>query len=967
MARVGPDGKPKKKKPEKEFPKNNQMIVVPGGFNPQRYYNKSEVDTKIAQSSGTPGGSNQYVQFNSNGVFGGSNQFQFDGTKVLVNFIENVTPGNDLNFEVKTRLAAGEQGNNLTFTSGSAAAVGVGGAGGAIQFSAGSAQGSGNNHGGDIEFYLGEPTGTGAKGIVKFMDFDATVLATITKDSVVGGLISSNYFRNLELGQHLNFEALSATAQGAQGDSVGFSAGHGGNTGTGGPGGTIDIATGSARGSGNNNGGDYGIFLGAGTGSGLDGRITIQVESAFRATLHLDSLTADRIYAFPDVAGTLMLGAASATDNAIARFDGTTGKLIQNSVATIDDAGGIATTIANGGNSVALTLTQNDTTNNPRALVINNTTSGDAIEINSTQASAIAMDINTATTSANVFDITNTGVLAASGTRALMRLDMQNASASAFLLYLDNDGSGTTLQINDTLASKTNGSLIVTSVGDNWGIDIDKDITNANTSRGSLRIDQKSVVNDAATYTKTVAAVQITSGVTETSGTITDSAIVLDINQTHADATGNVVDIDNDGVGIGLNIRQDGTPGAGLAALLVDNNGGGRSLYVRQDGAIAANERGFFVLSDNVDQTNSGARLVEFKLDRTGDTADLLYLQQDGIGRGIFLDHNSSGIGLQIDQDANSASSATGISLDVDNAGAGDAIGMDMSTITSAAGANAIGLRIAAPSGATNNYALQLSSTAGTAAGGITFGTDVNLYRSAADTLQTDDQFSIFNHPGVTGFKIMTGGATINQAAFMNTGASGSGAGAGMIGYSNDGAALASGDRLGFFLLGGSTNASNSLSHAVGMTGFTTEAWGAGTTGGELRFEVTANGTSSRGVVLTIQNDGKLAFGSAVDTNLYRSAANTLKTDDSFIVGGDLTITDAKNIILDTTTGTKIANSTSQKLGFWNATPIVQPTTAIAAATFVTNTSLIANDTATFDGYTIGQVVKALRNVGLLA
>ena len=34
-----------------------------------------------------------------------------------------------------------------------------------------------------------------------------------------------------------------------------------------------------------------------------------------------------------------------------------------------------------------------------------------------------------------------------------------------------------------------------------------------------------------------------------------------------------------------------------------------------------------------------------------------------------------------------------------------------------------------------------------------------------------------------------------------------------------------------------------------------------------------------------------------------------------------------------------------------------------AAATFVTNTSLIANDTATFDGYTLGQAVKALRNI----
>ena len=37
------------------------------------------------------------------------------------------------------------------------------------------------------------------------------------------------------------------------------------------------------------------------------------------------------------------------------------------------------------------------------------------------------------------------------------------------------------------------------------------------------------------------------------------------------------------------------------------------------------------------------------------------------------------------------------------------------------------------------------------------------------------------------------------------------------------------------------------------------------------------------------------------------------------------TIGDANNISIGTTTGTKIATSTTQKLGFWNATPIVQP------------------------------------------
>jgi hypothetical protein len=79
------------------------------------------------------------------------------------------------------------------------------------------------------------------------------------------------------------------------------------------------------------------------------------------------------------------------------------------------------------------------------------------------------------------------------------------------------------------------------------------------------------------------------------------------------------------------------------------------------------------------------------------------------------------------------------------------------------------------------------------------------------------------------------------------------------------------------------------------------------------------------------------------------------------------TFGDATNIVLNTGTGTKIGTAAAQKLGFWNQAPIAQPTTAVAAATFVTNTSLIADDSATFDGYTLGQVVKALRNAGLLA
>lgn len=82
---------------------------------------------------------------------------------------------------------------------------------------------------------------------------------------------------------------------------------------------------------------------------------------------------------------------------------------------------------------------------------------------------------------------------------------------------------------------------------------------------------------------------------------------------------------------------------------------------------------------------------------------------------------------------------------------------------------------------------------------------------------------------------------------------------------------------------------------------------------------------------------------------------------------GTLTMGNGSNVILNTSTGTKIGTATNQKLGFWNATAIVQPTTAVAAATFVAGVGTPVNDVSTFDGYTLKQIVKALRNAGLLA
>lgn len=60
------------------------------------------------------------------------------------------------------------------------------------------------------------------------------------------------------------------------------------------------------------------------------------------------------------------------------------------------------------------------------------------------------------------------------------------------------------------------------------------------------------------------------------------------------------------------------------------------------------------------------------------------------------------------------------------------------------------------------------------------------------------------------------------------------------------------------------------------------------------------------------------------------------------------------------------ASGTVSMLGFFGVAAIARPTNAIAAAAFVANTSGIANDTATWGGYTVGQVVTALKNLGFL-
>jgi len=126
-----------------------------------------------------------------------------------------------------------------------------------------------------------------------------------------------------------------------------------------------------------------------------------------------------------------------------------------------------------------------------------------------------------------------------------------------------------------------------------------------------------------------------------------------------------------------------------------------------------------------------------------------------------------------------------------------------------------------------------------------------------------------------------------------------------------------------------------------------------------LQLDSMTSATNNTGIVIGTATTG--------NWGIYQSTTTDNYFGGSITAANGITFADAKNIVFNTTTGTKIGTATGQKLGFWNATPVIQPTTAVTAATFAANTSGIVDDSATWDGYTIGQVVKALRNIGALA
>ena len=114
---------------------------------------------------------------------------------------------------------------------------------------------------------------------------------------------------------------------------------------------------------------------------------------------------------------------------------------------------------------------------------------------------------------------------------------------------------------------------------------------------------------------------------------------------------------------------------------------------------------------------------------------------------------------------------------------------------------------------------------------------------------------------------------------------------------------------------------------------------GSGTAG--VDYQVKFDGESNDGVITWQEDEDYFKFGDDIlmngeekaqfrDTAVFINSADDGHLDldaDTSIDLNALVDISAQNIKTDTTTGTKIGTATSQKLGFFNATPVDQPAT----------------------------------------
>lgn len=106
----------------------------------------------------------------------------------------------------------------------------------------------------------------------------------------------------------------------------------------------------------------------------------------------------------------------------------------------------------------------------------------------------------------------------------------------------------------------------------------------------------------------------------------------------------------------------------------------------------------------------------------------------------------------------------------------------------------------------------------------------------------------------------------------------------------------------------------------------------------------------------------KKAIGESAGARLAASLDTYFLAKTGGTMAATLALAEAANIAAGTATGTKIGTATTQKLGFWNATPVIQQASAAQAAV-TPSTDLTGADTVSAAGVLAAiQAVETLAN-----
>jgi hypothetical protein len=205
---------------------------------------------------------------------------------------------------------------------------------------------------------------------------------------------------------------------------------------------------------------------------------------------------------------------------------------------------------------------------------------------------------------------------------------------------------------------------------------------------------------------------------------------------------------------------------------------------------------------------------------------------------------------------------------------------------------------------------------------GIAFASDLNtgIYRPGADQLAISTGGTSRIHLDSSGRLLVGTSSESAGVAASFQGSSSSASGPGIVSIKNGTTNPTSGNALGYLQFRDAASQNGAQIIAV-----TDGNWASGNGPTRLVFSVTATSSAS-------------------PTEALRISSNRA-----------ITVSDGGNVVLGTTTGTKIGTATTQKLGFYNATPVVQPA-AVADATDAATVIAQLND-----------LLAKLRTLGLIA